>query len=63
MIQRQMAIEQVLEELLKKAEAGQLPQKRADTVRKLQERVAAGRGLTEMQEELLRDLGTEYGVC
>ena len=58
-----MAIEQVLEELLKKAEAGQLPQKRADTVRKLQERVAAGRGLTEMQEELLRDLGTEYGVC
>jgi len=58
-----MPIEQVLEELLKKAEAGQLPQKRADTVRKLQERVAAGRGLTEMQEELLRDLGTEYGVC
>jgi hypothetical protein len=58
-----MAIEQVLEELLKKAKAGQLPQKRADTVRKLQERVAAGRGLTEMQEELLRDFGAEYGVC
>ena len=58
-----MPIEQVLEELLKKAGAGQLPQKRADTVKKLQERVAAGRGLTEMPEELLRALGTEYGIC
>jgi hypothetical protein len=59
----EMAIEDVLEALLKKAGMGQLPQKKADMFKKLQERVAAGRGLTEMQEELLRDFGAEYGVC
>ena len=59
----EMPIEQVLEELLKKVEAGQLPKKRADTVKRLEERVADGRGLSEMQEELLRDFAAEHGVC
>lgn len=30
-------------------------------VRQLAERVAAGKGLSEMQEEPIRDFGTEYG--
>jgi hypothetical protein len=59
----EMPIEQVLEELLKRVEAGQVPKKQADTVKKLQERVRDGRGLSEMQEELLRDFAAEYGVC
>ncbi len=59
----EMPIEQVMEELLKKAEAGELPQKKAATVKKLQDRVAAGWGLSEMQEELLRNFGEECGVC
>jgi hypothetical protein len=59
----EMPIEQVLAELLKKVEAGELPTKKADTVRRLQERVAGGRGLSEMQEELLRDFAAEHGVC
>jgi hypothetical protein len=59
----EMPIEHVLEELLKRVEAGQVPKKQADTVKKLQERVKDGRGLTEMQEELLRDFAVEHGVC
>ena len=58
-----MVIEQLFEELLTKAEAGQLPAKKADMLRHLKERMASGKALSEMQEELLRDLGTEYGIC
>jgi hypothetical protein len=57
-----MEIEQLLDALVKRADAGHLSPKDANTVKRLQERVAAGRGLSEMQEELLRDLGTEYGT-
>jgi hypothetical protein len=34
----------------------------ANTVKRLQERVAAGRGLGEMQEELIRVLGVESEI-
>jgi len=57
-----MPIEQVLEELLKKAEAGQLPQKKASTVKKLHERVMGGYLLSEMQEELLREFAEASGI-
>ena len=58
----EMEGEQVLDELLKKANAGQLPEKKAAMIKRLHERVAAGHGLNEMQEELVRDLGMEYGI-
>jgi hypothetical protein len=58
----EIAIEMLLEELLKKADAGQLPAKKADMLKHLKERVSAGRGISEMQEELLRDLGEAYGI-
>jgi uncharacterized protein YjiS (DUF1127 family) len=58
-----VAIEVVFAELLKKAEAGELPAKKADMLRHLKERVASGKALSEMQEDLLRDLGTDYGIC
>ena len=58
-----MVIEELFEELLAKAEAGQLPAKKAAMLRHLKERMASGKPLSEMQEELLRDLGTEYGIC
>jgi hypothetical protein len=58
-----VAIEVVFVELLKKAEAGELPGKKADMLRHLKERVASGKVLSEMQEELLRDLGSDYGIC
>jgi len=57
-----MEIEQLLDALVKRADAAHLSQKDANTVKRLQERVAAGRGLSEMQEELLRDLGMGYGT-
>ncbi|HSB72083.1 MAG TPA: hypothetical protein VLT62_22365 [Candidatus Methylomirabilis sp.] len=59
----EIAIEHVLEELLKRAEAGQLPSKKADMLLHLRGRMANGKPLSEMQEELLRDLAAEYGVC
>ena len=58
-----LAIEEVFAGLLKKAEAGELPAKKADMLRNLQERLASGKALSEMQDELLRDLGAEYGIC
>jgi hypothetical protein len=57
-----LAIEEVFAGLLKKAGAGELPPKKADMLRNLQERLASGKALSEMQEELLRDLGTEHGI-
>jgi hypothetical protein len=53
---------QLLAALLKKAEAGELPKKKADMLKHLQARVASGLGVTEMQAELLEDLGAEYGL-
>jgi hypothetical protein len=58
-----ISIEQVFAELLSKAEAGELPPKKADMLMNLKDRVARGMALSEMQEELLLDLGAEYGVC
>jgi uncharacterized protein YjiS (DUF1127 family) len=58
-----VGIEYIFAELLKKAEAGELPVKKADMLKHLKERVASGKALSEMQEDLLRDLGTDYGIC
>jgi hypothetical protein len=54
---------EILEALLKKAEAGELPDKKANMLRHLQSRVAAGLPISEMQAELLDDLGQQYGVA
>jgi hypothetical protein len=54
--------EEILAALLKKVEAGELPQKKADMLMNLQARVASGKPITEMQAELLEDLGQEYGL-
>jgi hypothetical protein len=53
----------ILVALLKKAEAGELPEKKAKMLKHLQARVANGLAITEMQAELLEDLGQQYGVC
>jgi hypothetical protein len=49
--------------LVKKAEAGELPKKKADMLKHLQGKVESGLSITEMQAELLEDLATEYGLC
>jgi hypothetical protein len=54
---------EILTALLKKAEAGELPKKKADMLVNLQAKVAAGLPITEMQAELLEDLGSAYGLC
>jgi hypothetical protein len=54
---------EILTALLKKAEAGELPKKKADMLVNLQAKVAAGLPISEMQAELLEDLGVQYGVC
>ena len=54
---------QLLAALVKKAEAGELPKKKADMLRHLQGKVESGLPISEMQAELLEDLGTEYGLC
>ena len=54
---------ELLAALVKKAEAGELPKKKADMLKHLQGKVASGPPITEMQAELLEDLGTEYGLC
>ncbi len=59
----EIAVEALLEQLLAKAEAGQLPAKKANMLKHLQGRLAAGQAITEMQDELLRELGREYGIC
>lgn len=58
-----LAIEEIFVELLKKAQAGELPVKKADMLRNLRERVESGKAFSEMQEELLRDLAAECGIC
>ncbi len=59
----EITAEKLLAELLKKAGQGELPTKKADMLRHLEGRVAAGQAITEMQEELLRELGETYGIC
>jgi hypothetical protein len=54
---------QLLAALVKKAEAGELPKKKADMLKHLQGKVESGLPITEMQAELLEDLGTQYGLC
>jgi hypothetical protein len=54
---------QILEVLLKKAEAGELPEKKANMLKHLQGRVQSGLSISEMQAELLQELGEQYGVC
>jgi hypothetical protein len=55
--------EEILAALQQKVEAGVVRPKRALAVRSLADRLAAGQGLTEMQEELLREIGAEYGIA
>ncbi len=59
----EIAAETLLAELLKKASRGELPAKKADMLRHLEGRIAAGQAITEMQEELLRELGETFGIC
>jgi hypothetical protein len=54
---------EILTALLKKVEAGELPKKKADMLVNLQSKVASGLPITEMQAELLEDLGSAYGLC
>lgn len=54
---------QILAALLKKAEAGELPEKKSNMLKHLQSKVAAGLPISEMQAELLEDLGQQYGIC
>jgi hypothetical protein len=54
---------EILAALLKKAEAGELPKKKADMLVNLQSKTATGLPITEMQAELLEDLGAQYGIC
>lgn len=54
--------DQILAALLEKAEAGELPPKKANMLKHLQSRVSSGQAITEMQAELLEDLGKEYGI-
>lgn len=54
---------QLLAALVKKAEAGELPKKKADMLKHLQAKVDSGLPITEMQAELLEDLGSAYGLC
>ena len=54
---------EILAVLLKKVEAGELPSKKANMLKHLQSKVASGLSISEMQAELLEDLGQQYGVC
>jgi len=54
---------ELLTALVKKADAGELPKKKADMLKNLQAKIESGLPITEMQAELLEDLGTEYGLC
>jgi hypothetical protein len=54
--------EAILAALLEKVEAGELPEKKANMLRNLQSKVASGLPITEMQAELLEELGEQYGI-
>jgi hypothetical protein len=53
---------ELLAALVKKAEAGELPKKKADMLKNLQGKIASGLPISEMQAELLEDLAQEYGM-
>ncbi len=57
-----MTAEELLAALVAKADAGEIPPKQAGTIRHLAGRVAAGKDLTEMQEELLREFALAAGI-
>ncbi len=57
-----MTAEEILAALLAKADAGEIPAKQAGTIRHLAGRVAAGKEITEMQEELLREFALAVGI-
>ncbi len=57
-----MTAEEILAALLAKADAGEIAPKHAGTIRHLAARVAAGKGLSEMQEELLREFAEAAGL-
>ena len=54
---------EILTALLKKVEAGELPEKKANMLKHLGGKVASGLPITEMQAELLGDLGQQYGLA
>ena len=54
---------EILAALLKKVEAGELPDKKANMLKHLGGKVASGLPITEMQAELLGDLGQQYGLA
>ena len=54
---------EILTALLKKVEAGELPEKKANMLKNLGGKVASGLPITEMQAELLEDLGQQYGLA
>ena len=53
---------EILAALLKKVEAGELPEKKANMLKHLGGKVASGLPITEMQADLLGDLGEQYGI-
>jgi hypothetical protein len=54
--------EAMLEALLKKVEAGALPEKPADVIRFIKKRLDAGKPISEIQAQLMEDLGHEHGM-
>jgi hypothetical protein len=54
---------EILAALLKKVDAGELPEKKANMLKHLGGKVASGLPITEMQAELLEDLGQQYGLA
>ncbi len=55
-----MGPEEILAALLAKADAGALPAKKANMLKVLQAKVGDGKLLSEMQIELLDDLGRQF---
>ncbi len=51
---------QILAALKKKADAGDIPAKKAGTIQHLYERIQGGDVLTEMQVELLEDFAERF---
>jgi hypothetical protein len=48
--------------LLKKVEAGEVPEKTADVLRFIKKREDAGKGIFEIQAQMVEYLGAEYGM-
>ena len=54
--------EEMLEVLLKKGEAGALPEKTADVIRFIKKRQDQGKPISEIQAQMMEDLGKELGM-